>query len=187
MKAFIVEKELCGVTSRLIWNALRDSPLFPDPLYGYPTHRQVSAYVKDYRKNHGTKNTIASAATFWRTYALHADITNNTPFVFGYKSDEDGFPHVGNGSDEDPLIFGVSSNALLIKCLEFRDFDNFGLFRADATFKLSNLSYPVITCGFSDKARGYHVAAILPPFRNTSPVFFWCCSKTLVPICYWIK
>ncbi|EGZ21992.1 hypothetical protein PHYSODRAFT_378785, partial [Phytophthora sojae] len=42
----------------------------------------------------------------------------------------------------------------------FQQDDTFALFHIDATFKLSQIGYLVITCGFSDASRTYHLAAM---------------------------
>jgi hypothetical protein len=48
------------------------------------------------------------------------------------------------------------------------------VFHADATFKLSDIGYPVITCGFMDEARSYQVAAIFVVSRRTAHEYAEC-------------
>ncbi|OWZ11219.1 hypothetical protein PHMEG_00015790 [Phytophthora megakarya] len=65
------------------------------------------------------------------------------------------------GNDEDPFVVGISTLHLRIKINQFRQNGHFTLFHIDATFKLSDLGYTVITCSFTDRTRTYHLAAIL--------------------------
>ncbi|KAF1785360.1 hypothetical protein GQ600_5828 [Phytophthora cactorum] len=39
--------------------------------------------------------------------------------------------------------------------------EQFRLSHTDATFKLSDLGYPAVSCGFTDRSRVYHIAAIV--------------------------
>ncbi|EGZ21645.1 hypothetical protein PHYSODRAFT_400381, partial [Phytophthora sojae] len=66
---------------------------------------------------------------------------------------------VGLWSNEDPFIIGITSLAIIDGCLRFANSGSNCQFHADATFKLSGIGYPVVTCGFTDKARAYQVGA----------------------------
>lgn len=48
------------------------------------------------------------------------------------------------------------------------------MFHADATFKLSYLEYPSITCGFTDASRWYQLAAIFVVSRRTAHEYALC-------------
>ncbi|ETK71346.1 hypothetical protein F441_21888 [Phytophthora nicotianae CJ01A1] len=39
------------------------------------------------------------------------DLPDTTPFTFGYPLDEDGAPDLGDGSDAEPLVIGVTTNS----------------------------------------------------------------------------
>ncbi|EGZ29309.1 hypothetical protein PHYSODRAFT_418632, partial [Phytophthora sojae] len=85
--------------------------------------------------------------------------------------DDDGFPRIGKGEDDDALVLGVSTVGLLEKLRSFQESNIFALFHLDATFKLSEIGYPVITCGFSDYSRKYHLAAVFVVSRLTHVEF----------------
>ncbi|KAE9213906.1 hypothetical protein PF004_g15203 [Phytophthora fragariae] len=84
--------------------------------------------------------------------------TNETqPFLFAWQRTAQGKPDVGNGSDEHPFLVGLTSKRLLRNAA--RDPASF-VFHMDATFKLNQLSYPVIVCGVSDRNRSFHLVAL---------------------------
>lgn len=91
----------------------------------------------------------------------------------GPTSDGDDFSRVGNGEDHNSLVIDVAPIDLLEKVKYFQQDDVFSLFHFDATFKLSEIGYPVITCGFSDSSRKYHLAAMFVVRRLTN---FECAS-----------
>lgn len=71
----------------------------------------------------------------------------NRSFCFGHRDDEQDHAYVGKGTDEDSFVIGVTSIVLVTACIEYASPSRFTLFHADAMFKLSDLGYPVITCG----------------------------------------
>ncbi|KAJ8572094.1 hypothetical protein ON010_g4741 [Phytophthora cinnamomi] len=81
-------------------------------------------------------------------------------FCFGARDDEGGHSYIGKGTDEDSFVVGVTSLALVRASIEFASPSSFTLFHADDTFNLSDLGYPVITCGFLDASRSYQLSAI---------------------------
>lgn len=54
----------------------------------------------------------------------------------------------------------MTSKYLLARATQFGSQKHFGLFHTDATFKLSDVGYSVVTCGFSDSNRRYYLAAV---------------------------
>ncbi|KAG6608822.1 uncharacterized protein IUM83_14815 [Phytophthora cinnamomi] len=78
-------------------------------------------------------------------------------FTFTSRSDRDGKPITGNGSDSDPFVVGISSKKLLRRA--DRDPESF-IFHLDATYKLTQVGYPVVVVGISDRARRFHLVAI---------------------------
>jgi hypothetical protein len=95
-------------------------------------------------------------------------------FVFGTKLDAEGFAYVGTGDDDDPFLLGVTTVALLESCVRFASNTKFSMFHADATIKLSDLGYPVITCEFTDEARSYKVAALFVVSQRTTSDYAKC-------------
>jgi MULE transposase domain len=81
------------------------------------------------------------------------DVDSSTGFVFGYKKNYEGNPDIGNGSDENPFLLGITSKSLLAKL----QMCNEHTLHVDATFKLNVYGYPVIVVGVSDRNRTFHV------------------------------
>ncbi|EGZ12316.1 hypothetical protein PHYSODRAFT_377643, partial [Phytophthora sojae] len=88
-------------------------------------------------------------------------------FVFGAKLDVDGMTYVGSGDDDDPFIVGVTSLAILDSCIRFSTGDALSCSMLTQPFELSDIGYPVITCGFTDQARRYQVGAFFVVSRRT--------------------
>ncbi|GMF31126.1 unnamed protein product [Phytophthora fragariaefolia] len=84
-----------------------------------------------------------------RVRAYTAPLDSDKVFLFGNKQDADGFPYVGSGEDDDPFIIGITSLGLIDSCLQFTSASVFTLFHADATFNLSDIGYPAISCGLT--------------------------------------
>lgn len=71
-------------------------------------------------------------------------------------------------------MVSITSFALVIATIEYASESRFTLFHADATFKLGDLGYPVITCGFSDAARKYQLGAIFIVSRRAGKEYAMC-------------
>ncbi|GMF43447.1 unnamed protein product [Phytophthora fragariaefolia] len=78
-------------------------------------------------------------------------------FTFSWHTDGEGKPVVGNGSDANPFVVGISTKKLLREA--DRDPNSF-LLHLDATYKLTHVGYPVVVVGISDQARRFHLLAI---------------------------
>ncbi|KAF1780555.1 hypothetical protein GQ600_1451 [Phytophthora cactorum] len=95
-----------------------------------------------------------------KEYPYFEGIDSGKAFLFGpVDDDDDGCPWIGKGSDEDPFVLGVTTLGLLSKVNQLRGNKHFRLFHTDVTFKLSDLGYPVVSCGYTDRSRVYHLAA----------------------------
>ncbi|OWZ14675.1 LOW QUALITY PROTEIN: hypothetical protein PHMEG_00011805 [Phytophthora megakarya] len=79
---------------------------------------------------------------------------------------------VGNGEDDEPLILGITSMKLMQSILNLQRKERFLIFHIDATYKLSDIGYPVITCGFTDRRRVYHVASIYLVSQQTENEYY---------------
>ncbi|OWZ05339.1 hypothetical protein PHMEG_00022590 [Phytophthora megakarya] len=154
MKEYKRRMDENAVAPRLIWSNLLRSPEIPEPALGYPSYAQVQRSVKHIRWLEGSKNSLV------RNKAFVADLDPNTAFAFGNREDADGFPFVGNGEDDEPLILGITTKTLLRRIMELQEQEKFLIFHMDATFKLHDLGYPVITCAFTDSHRVYQLAAL---------------------------
>ncbi|OWZ05683.1 LOW QUALITY PROTEIN: hypothetical protein PHMEG_00022182 [Phytophthora megakarya] len=169
MKAYIRRMDENAVAPRLIWSNLLRSPEIPEPALGYPSYTQVQRSVKHIRWLEGSKNSVQLVRELVRNKAFVADLDSNTAIAFGNRENADGFPYVGNGEDDEPLILGITTKTLLRRIMELQEQEKFLTFHMDATFKLHDLGYPVIACGFTDSHRVYQLADL---FINTmkSPI-----------------
>uniref|UniRef100_K3WVH2 Uncharacterized protein n=1 Tax=Globisporangium ultimum (strain ATCC 200006 / CBS 805.95 / DAOM BR144) TaxID=431595 RepID=K3WVH2_GLOUD len=117
---------------------------------GWPSPKQLASPVKTIRRNQGAKNLIKVIEELVRLCSYTPDIKPKKRLFSGQRSD--GYPHVGSGEDDDPFIMDVAYVALINNYLTYVSSDRFAIFHANATFKLSDLGYPVITCAFTDRA-----------------------------------
>ncbi|KAF1787080.1 hypothetical protein GQ600_13079 [Phytophthora cactorum] len=141
----------------LIWNNLLRASDVLKPVLDYPSYAQVQRRARYICWLQWSKNSIQRVKELVQSKAFVADIDPESAFVFGNLEDEDGFPFVGNGEDEHPLILGITTLKLLRSILALQNRETFLIFHLDATFKLSDLGYPVITYGFTDKRRVYNL------------------------------
>jgi hypothetical protein len=174
MKQFVARQDECGFPPRVIVVNMQKDPANPVPRRGWPTPMQVTNALKTLRRRQGAKNSLKAVRAFVKANCYSADIASNQAFLFGYTTIDEGYPYVGCGDDDDPFIVGVTSLALLQNCAKYASPDRSTMFHADATFKLSDLGYPVITCGFTDRARSYQVAAIFVVSRRTAREYSEC-------------
>lgn len=100
---------------------------------------------------------LKAIRAFVAAHAYTPDVGKNKAFLFGATEDEEGYTYVGCGDGNDSFIVGVTSLALLDNCIKYASPDRYTMFHIDATFKLSDLVYAVITCGFTDSARSYQL------------------------------
>ncbi|KAG3118427.1 hypothetical protein PI125_g2936 [Phytophthora idaei] len=89
-------------------------------------------------------------------------------FTFGWQMDNHGTPIVGNGSDERPLIVGLTTKALMLRMTVPPD--SF-ILHLDATYKLNQCEYPVLVVGLSDRSRRFHLVALFIISQETQVIF----------------
>ncbi|POM61558.1 hypothetical protein PHPALM_29407 [Phytophthora palmivora] len=99
-------------------------------------------------------------------FKFHSDIADGDPFFFGFGVRENGAPVFGIGSDDDPLVVGVST-PFIIKALCFAEEY---VFHIDVTHKLNQTSYPTTVVGVSDSYRSFHPVAMCFTSQVTGPV-----------------
>ncbi|KAJ8552310.1 hypothetical protein ON010_g10235 [Phytophthora cinnamomi] len=141
-----------------------------------PYAAPISNSAKYLWRLQGTKNSVQVVRKLVRVNACGPTGNLNRAFCFGNREDDDGHVFVGKGTDDDSFVVGVTSLALVNACIEYASSSRFALFHADATFKLSDLGYPLITCGLSDSSRSYQLAAIFIVSRRTAKEYAMCLS-----------
>ncbi|GMF54051.1 unnamed protein product [Phytophthora fragariaefolia] len=177
MKSFILQQDECGIPPQLILSNMRHISDIIEPKRGYPTLSQVTNCAKYLRKLKGTKNSLHAVKQMMQGSAFNPTGDQDKAFFFGDREDADGYPYVGRGADDDSFVVGVTSISLINASIEYASTSRFTLFHADTTFKLSDLGYPVITCGFSDSTRSYQLAAIFAVSRRTSKEYVMCLTS----------
>ncbi|ETI55364.1 hypothetical protein F443_01952, partial [Phytophthora nicotianae P1569] len=118
-----------------------------------PTLRQMQWFVSSYSKTNLHRNGYHDEILRQIEQLMYCpSVLDMKPFLFGWKRDAHSRPDVGNGSDENPFLVGLTTKRLLLNAA--RDPDSF-VFHMDATFKLNQVGYPVIVCGISDKCGSF--------------------------------
>ncbi|KAG3091407.1 hypothetical protein PC122_g7002 [Phytophthora cactorum] len=164
MKAAIRELVVKDGKPARIRNELVDS--FTLSTGAVPALKQIQNFVYNYRRS-TMKNTdiVEDMEEIAAESQLSNDLPDTTLFTIGYPLDEDGAPELGDGSDDDPLVIGITTQFLL-KAAAW-DPDVF-VVHMDATFKLVTYAYPVIVCGISDAARQFHLMAFFITSQRTA-------------------
>ncbi|KAG2763547.1 hypothetical protein PC129_g13029 [Phytophthora cactorum] len=164
MKAAIRELVEKDVKPSRIRNELVDS--FTLSTGAVPALKQIQNFVYNYRRSTiMNTNVVEDMEEITAGSQLFDDLRDTTPFTFGYPLDEDGAPELGDGSDDDPLVIGITTQFLLKAAA--RDPDVF-VFHMDATFMLVTCAHQVIVCGISDAARQFHPMAFFITSQRTT-------------------
>ncbi|KAJ8527456.1 hypothetical protein ON010_g14806 [Phytophthora cinnamomi] len=123
-----------------------------------PSLSVVQRFVHHYvAKQLGGSDLMAAVRAKARSAGFTGQEEENEAFTFSWRTDREGKPVVGNGSDANPFVVGISTKKLLRQA--HRDPSSFVL-HLDATYKLTQAGYPVIVIGISDQARRFHLLAI---------------------------
>jgi len=151
-----IARELClhGVTPFRIRNAIAATTTEAE----IPALGKVQNFVAHFRKTEmNNTDDIEVSIKLIADMAFNGEESEPKAFSFSSNIDEYGVPVVGDGSDEDPFIVGFSTKRLLRRLDRLPS--SFVL-HIDATYKLSQLEYPVVVCGLSDNARAFHLVAM---------------------------
>jgi hypothetical protein len=100
------------------------------------------------------------------------------PFVIGVDF-EGGEPVIGNGSDMDPFVVGISSVGLLAKMRRFQITNQSAMFHIDATYKITKESYPLLVLGITDIARKFHLLGLFITSQTTEIIVKHCVLSLL--------
>jgi hypothetical protein len=124
-------------------------------------------FVNNYRKKKlGNHDRVQGIQAMVRARGSSED--DNAPLTFTSQSDENGNGLVGKGIDASPFIVEVATRNLLRR-LE-RPSASFVL-HIDATYKLSQVGYPVLVVGISDCCRTFHLIAFCIVSQTTELVY----------------
>ncbi|OWZ11014.1 hypothetical protein PHMEG_00016026 [Phytophthora megakarya] len=158
MQKFILQLAQRVISLQPILSNMRHATDVVTPTRGWSTQAQMTNCTKYLRKLEETKNSIHEIRQVVQKNSFDPPGNHVQAFSFGYQDDENGHVYMGNGTDEDWFVVGVTSIALVHACIEYASEGRFTLFHA--TFKLSNLGYRMITCEFLDAERKYQLGAI---------------------------
>ncbi|KUF76289.1 hypothetical protein AM587_10004321 [Phytophthora nicotianae] len=67
---------------------------------------------------------------------------------------------------------GSKNSIKRVRELALQEKEPFLIFHLDASFKLSDIGYPVITCGFTDRRRIYHLASVFIVSQRTQREYY---------------
>ncbi|GMF46344.1 unnamed protein product [Phytophthora fragariaefolia] len=87
-----------------------------------------------------------------------------SPFTFGWDFDVHGKLVVGDGSNQQPFIIGITTKTMLHRM--DRPPSSF-IFHMDATYKLNQVNVPILAMGISDNSRSFHLVAIFVVLQVT--------------------
>ncbi|KAG6943574.1 hypothetical protein JG688_00017541 [Phytophthora aleatoria] len=176
MKKIILQQDECAIPPQLILSNLRRLSDSIAPPRGYPTIQQVSNCDKYLRRFQGTKNSIQAVKRLVREHAFNPTGDANQSFIFSYHDGADGYSCVGKATKGDSYCIGITCRSHVNTCIDYCTDSRITLFYADATFKLSDIGYPIINCEFSDASRTYQLAAIFVVSRRTAQEYSMCMS-----------
>ncbi|GMF54973.1 unnamed protein product [Phytophthora fragariaefolia] len=124
-----------------------------------PRLRAVQNFVNYYSKTQlGCNDNYDEILKVAHDMAYSGGDDDSAPFLFTHGKNSEGDLSVGDGSDSESFVAGITSRTLL-KRLD-RDPDSF-IFHLDATFKLSQVGYTMLVLGISDRARVFHLVAFI--------------------------
>ncbi|KUF85688.1 hypothetical protein AM588_10000984 [Phytophthora nicotianae] len=134
-----------------------------------PTLAMVQRFVQHFRRaNLGGSDFHDDVTAKVREHAFRGTEELTQPFTFTWRSNAEGEPIVGRGSDTDSFVVGVSSKQLLLRL--DREPDAY-VMHLDATYKLSQVDYPVMVVGISDCMSSFHLVAFVILLQQTEQHF----------------
>ncbi|EGZ30152.1 hypothetical protein PHYSODRAFT_323584 [Phytophthora sojae] len=134
-----------------------------------PSLTTVQNYVNNYSRSMLNNHDRVDDIRKWigdRAYTGEEPMTQ--PFTFSWEIDMHGRPLVGDGSDENPFLVGISSKAMMFRLAAPPD--SF-ILHIDATYKLNRLEYPVVVVGISDQSRGFHLVALFIVSQEVQEIY----------------
>ncbi|OWY94388.1 LOW QUALITY PROTEIN: hypothetical protein PHMEG_00035902 [Phytophthora megakarya] len=142
---------------------------FDTPLEQLPSLTQVQNFVNYYSRKYLDNHDQVDVIKAWvNCKAFTGSETETQPFTFGWETDSDAKLVVGNGSDANLFVIGVTTKAMLLRMN--RPPESF-VFHLDATYKTNQCDYPVVAVGISDSSRAFHLVALLVVSQETEAVF----------------
>jgi hypothetical protein len=142
---------------------------FATPLEELPGLKTVQNFVNHYSRTKMENHDRVEDLTAWiheRAYTESERMTQ--AFTFAWCVDDLSRPIVGNGSDMNPFLVGISTKALMLRLTAPPD--SF-LLHLDGTYKTNQCDYPVLVVGVSDRSRRFHLMAMFVMSNETQPMF----------------
>lgn len=154
MKRIMRDKTEQGVKPSRILNTLIDT-LRLETVEGLLKRVQrLASYYEKTKMN--DSNDIRSMAELIVRTRFCAETEETTTFTFGFKTNDFDEPSINNGSEEQPLVIGLSTKRLIRRL----GYASTHVLHADATYKLNTCGFPVFVIGVSDVKRQFHLVAL---------------------------
>ncbi|RLN14706.1 hypothetical protein BBJ28_00019560 [Nothophytophthora sp. Chile5] len=119
------------------------------------------------RKVLGNNDSYEKVARSIREKAFTGKEGGTDSFTFDWRMDVEQKPIVSIGSDEDPFV-GITTKTLLRRMDHPPESFTFHM---DATFKLNQVGYPAFVVGISDRARRFHLVALLIASQRIEEIY----------------
>eukprot|EP00644_Phytophthora_capsici_P013098 jgi/Phyca11/100812/e_gw1.5.1154.1 len=111
---------------------------------------------------------VQDLAKWVREHAYDASKDMTEPVTFTWDLDNAGLPVIGNGSDHKPFLVGITTKALMLRLMVPPESFILHLY---GTYKTSQMDYPVLVVGVSDRSRRFHLVAMFVVSQETEPMF----------------
>jgi hypothetical protein len=168
-----------GVAPKRIYHQLLNDENFIDK----PSLKWIQTYVNHQRCANGD-NEFKKLLEVVKSLAKTDNQEYCTAFTIGIDFDDEGIPLIGDGSDMDPFVVGLTSLGLLQKLEMFKSKELKVMLHIDATYKITKESYPLLMLGVSDSARTFHFLGCFIISQTTEPIIKYCISAILDAISF---
>ncbi|KAG3221005.1 hypothetical protein PC129_g8252 [Phytophthora cactorum] len=129
-----------------------------------PVLRQVQTFIGHFRRSAlNETDFVDDMVKLVNRTQFTVDMQDGAAFTFGYATNADGSPAIGEGLDDDPTIVGISA-PYMMKMLRYAASY---VFHIDTTNKLDLSGYPVLVVGVSDRSRSFHPVALFVMSQQT--------------------
>jgi hypothetical protein len=172
VSAFIAPLLNSGVAPKRIYSELINNLDISD--LSKPDLKWLQSFVNRKRSLKGDEIELITECL--KKLIIRDDHPENEAYLIGVEIVE-GKPIFECGSDLDPFVAGLTSFNLLRKLLEFKNKNQKVMFHMDCTFKVSNLSYPLLILGASDVSRTFFPLTIFVVSQSTPEIMKYCLNS----------
>ena len=120
------------------------------------------AYLKRSKMENSDK--ISDMIALVKKHLIDECTGDEEPFCFGPEYHSNGTPHVGDGSDGDPFVIGITTRKLLRQADQDPERC---IYHFDSTYKTNSVDYNLYILGVSDASRQFHPTAFFISSQGT--------------------